>query len=244
MLYRCIQCENQKLRRSVIWSACFLIPIIPAIMGTFTYLQNLELLKSGWFSLWTQLSLFYASIFYGPLIALYASYLWRLEHLNHNWNMIMTMPVHVGDLFFGKLVIIFKVTLITQTWLGVLFFICGKLSGLPGFIPAEILFWLLRGTLAAGAVGTLQLLLSMVIRSFAVPIGIALCGSIIGFLAANKGLSMYWPYSLMVLGMNSNRNEDQLSADLLPFFVSLFLFFLLFAGISILYLKKKDIRTQ
>lgn len=244
MLCRCIQCENQKLRRSVIWSACFLIPIIPAIMGTFNYLQNLELLKSGWYSLWTQLSLFYASIFYGPLIALYASYLWRLEHLNNNWNKIMTMPVPVSDIFLGKLAVIFKVTVITQLWLGCLFFLCGKLSGLPGFMPAEILFWLLRGTLAAGAVGTLQLCLSMMIRSFALPIGIALCGSIAGFLLSNKGLSMYWPYSLMVAGMNSNQYKDQLSANLLPFFVSLFFFFLLFAGISILWLKKKDIRTQ
>ena len=142
MLYRCIQCENQKLRHSVIWSACILIPVIPAIMGTFNYLQNLELLKDGWYSLWTQLSLFYASIFYAPLIALYASYLWRLEHLNHNWNQIMTAPVPVPDLFWGKLTVIFQVTFLTQIWLGLLFFLCGKLSGLPGFPPAEILLWL------------------------------------------------------------------------------------------------------
>ncbi len=244
MLYRCIQCENQKLRHSVIWSACILIPVIPAIMGTFNYLQNLELLKDGWYSLWTQLSLFYASIFYAPLIALYASYLWRLEHLNHNWNQIMTAPVPVPDLFWGKLTVIFQVTFLTQIWLGLLFFLCGKLSGLPGFPPAEILLWLARGTLAAAAVGALQLFLSMVIRSFAVPIGIALCGSLLGFAFTAKGLGMYWPYSLMTLGMNSNRSEDLLSSTLAPFLLTLALFFLLFAGAGILYLKKADIQTR
>lgn len=58
MLLRCIQAENMKLKHSVIYLAFIAIPIIPAIMGTFNYLQNLELLKSSWYSLWTQITLF------------------------------------------------------------------------------------------------------------------------------------------------------------------------------------------
>ena len=110
-------------------------------------------------------------------------------------------------------------------------------------IPGRILVWLLRGTLAAGAVGTLQLLLSMVIRSFAVPIAMSMAGSILGFIISNKGYSMYWPYSVMLLGMNANKSEDSLRQGLLPFLVSLCVFFLLFAGISIWYLKKNDVRA-
>lgn len=120
---------------------------------------------------------------------------------------------------------------------------CGKLCGLPGMIPGQILVWLLRGTLAAAAVGTLQLLLSMVIRSFSVPIGISLTGSILGFIISNKGYSMYWPYSVMLLGMNANKSEDSLRHGPIPFLVSLCAFFLLFTGISIWYLKKKDVRA-
>ncbi len=66
MLYRCIQAENLKLKHSVIYLAFLVIPIIPAIMGTFNYMQNLELLKSGWYSLWTQVTLFYASFLCAP----------------------------------------------------------------------------------------------------------------------------------------------------------------------------------
>jgi len=40
MLTRCILAERKKLRHSLILPACILIPIIPAIMGTFNYLQN------------------------------------------------------------------------------------------------------------------------------------------------------------------------------------------------------------
>ena len=47
MLLRCILAEREKLRHSVILPACILIPVIPAIMGTFNYLQNQEILRAG-----------------------------------------------------------------------------------------------------------------------------------------------------------------------------------------------------
>lgn len=37
MLLKCIRAENLKLRHSCIWAACVLIPLIPAVMGTFNY---------------------------------------------------------------------------------------------------------------------------------------------------------------------------------------------------------------
>ena len=243
MLRLCVKAENKKLRHSVIWAACILIPVTPAIMGTFNYQQNLGILTGKWYSLWSQLSLFYASFFYAPLIALYCSYLWRLEHLNHNWNVLMTAPVSIPNIFFSKLAVIFKVTLITQIWLAVLFLLCGKLIGLPGWVPSQILVWILRGTLAAMAIGALQLLLSMCIRSFSVPSGIALAGGVAGLVIRNKGLGLYWPYALMLMGMNSNKNEDTLAGHSLSFFLSVLLFFLAFSGISILLLKKRDVKA-
>ncbi len=132
MLLRCIRSENLKLRHSLIFPACILIPVIPAVMGTFNYLQNTGLLTEQWYSLWTQHTLFYASFFYAPLIALYCSYLWRLEHLNHNWNVFLTAPVTIPCLYLGKLAVIMKVTLITQLWVGTLYLFSGKIIGLPG----------------------------------------------------------------------------------------------------------------
>ena len=243
MLLRCIKAENMKLKHSIIWSACILIPIIPAVMGTFNYLNNVGLLTEGWYSLWTQFTLFYSWLFYAPLIALYCSYLWRLEHLNSNWNVLMTAPVPVRGLFLGKLAVIFRVTLFTQDWVFLLYVICGKLCGLPGAAPLDTVLWMLRGTLAAAAIGTMQLLLSMIIRSFAVPIGIALAGSILGFLFMNKGWELYWPYSLMMLGMNANKYDDMLSSQLGMFLVTCILFLLLFCGVGITMLRRQDVKA-
>lgn len=242
MLRICIHAENQKLRHhAAIWLVCFLFPLIPAAYGIFNYANNTAVLTEGWYSLWSQLTLFYALLFYAPLISLYASFLWRLEHRDHNWNVFLTAPVSMRDLFLGKLFILMKVTLVTQLWIFVLFVLSGKLLSLPGLPDNAIFLWALRGTIATFAVGSLQLLLSMQIRSFATPIGIALLGSIIGFLAANGSrLGQYFPYALMSLGMNVNRETDVLSGGLLPFLLATLCYFLIFSGISIFLLKHTD----
>ncbi len=243
MLLRCIKSENQKLRHSLIFPACLVIPVIPAVMGTFNYLQNAGILSRQWYSLWTQHTLFYASFFYAPLIALYCSYLWRLEHRNNNWNVFMTAPVSIPCLYLGKLSVIFRITFLTQLWVGILYVLCGKIIGLSGFAPVDVYFWLLRGTLAAAAIGALQLFLSMVIRSFSVPIGIALVGSVFGMMASNKGLGLYWPYSLMLMGMNSNKTTDVLGGNTLPFILSTLIFFLAFYLTAVQMLRIRDVRT-
>ena len=60
MLKRCILAENRKLHASPIWAMFFVLPILSATYGTFNYLQNLEILTDGWYSLWTQHTLFYS----------------------------------------------------------------------------------------------------------------------------------------------------------------------------------------
>lgn len=243
MLIPCIQAENKKLRHTLLLPACILIPLIPAVMGTFNYLQNLGLLKSEWYSLWTQHSLFYASFFFAPLLGLYASYLWRLEHRHHNWNMIMTAPVPASGIFFGKLTVLLLITLLTQLWMGLLFVISGKLAGLPGLCPPSILLWLLRGTIGAVPICCLQLFLSMNIRSFSVPIGIALLGSVAGVLINNEGKGLIWPYSLMLLGMNANGSSHTLAGGFLPFFFSASVFSLIFCMLAVWELNRRDIKA-
>ncbi|MDO4260835.1 MAG: ABC transporter permease [Eubacteriales bacterium] len=242
MLLTCVRMEWKKLRRSRLWLVMAAVPLLPAFMGTGNYLNNLGILKSEWYSLWTQLSLFYANFFYGPLIALYCSYIWRVEHLNHNWNSLMTMPVPVRNVFLGKLFPALVCTFLLQGWMGVLLIVCGKYAGLSGMPSAQILLWLLRGTAGGMVIASLQLLLSMVIRSFAAPIALALLGSVVGLFASNAGCGLLWPYSLMLEGMNANRSEDMVSSGA-DFAAGVLCFLLLFVTMGVLILKKRDVRT-
>lgn len=244
MLYRCIQAENRKLHASPIWIMFFLLPVISAGYGTFNYLQNLELLTKSWYSLWTQHTLFYSLFFFPAMVAIYAAYLWRLEHLGHNWNLIMTSPVRPLALFFAKFVVVIKLVLLTQLFIFFLYFLCGKVfASLPGGPPPETFFYLLRGMLGGLSVVALQLILSMMIRSFAVPIFIGLFGGIVGMLAASRSRGLYWPYALMQYGMNSNKSEDLLAGSYLPFVVSCFLWLAAFFLLAQLLLTHRDVKS-
>ena len=244
MLKRCILAENRKLHASPIWVMFFLLPTISAGYGTFNYLQNLELLTDGWYSLWTQHTLFYSMLFFPAMVGAYAAYLWRLEHLGHNWNLIMAMPVRPLDLFAAKFVVVAKLALLTHGYVFALFVVCGKLfAHLPGFPPATLPLYLLRGALGALAVIAAQLVLAMVIRSFAVPIFLALLGGISGMLAGSKGLSLFWPYCLMQMGMNANKQEDVLSGAYLLFLVSCLLWLAALFLLAWLLLRKRDVKA-
>jgi len=48
MLKRVLKAEIIKMRHSPVWLAFLLIPIIPAFMGTFNYLNNLGMLENQW----------------------------------------------------------------------------------------------------------------------------------------------------------------------------------------------------
>lgn len=240
MLLTCIKTEQRKLRHSYLWLVFLVIPVLPAFMGAGNYLQNQGVLQKEWYSLWTQCSLFYSNFFYGPLVALYCAYIWRVEHLNHNWNQLMTMPVPVPFVFLSKLFLALGCTVFLQLWMWVLFVVIGRLVGLSGMPPVQILVWLLRGSFGGMGIAALQLVLSMVIRSFAVPIALALMGSVIGLLVSNKGFGLFWPYSLMLMGMNSNKDQD-IVGNILGFGISAVVFFVLFTGAGIWYLKKRDI---
>lgn len=242
MLMTCVRMERKKLRHSCLWLAFLVIPVIPAFMGAGNYMQNLGVLRSEWYSLWTQCSLFYSNFFYGPLIALYCAYIWRVEHLNGNWNRLMTMPVPAADIFLSKLVLALGCTVFLQLWMWILFIVSGKAVGLSGMPPAVILCWLLRGSVGGMVTAALQLLLSMVIRSFAVPIALALLGSVMGLMLSNGGFGLFWPYSLMLMGMNANKDTDMLE-HIFGFGASVALFFLLFVFAGIRYLQKEDVRA-
>lgn len=243
MLLTCVKCEKLKLKHSHMWIAFVLIPIIPTVMGMQNYLNNIAILKSEWFSLWTQETLFYSNFFFAPLIAIYCSYLWRMENRNKNRHMLLTMPVPVRHIFLGKLVSIGKITLFTQLWVFVLFILSGKMVSLSGLPPVTTLLYALRGILGGMVIAALQLSLSMIIKSFATPIGIAILGSVTGLLASNSKYAVYYPYSLMMLGMNANRSEDMLSSSALPFLVSCLCYLTLFSTVSICLLKHQDVRT-
>ena len=243
MFYRILKAEWMKLRHSPVWLAFIFLPVLPAFMGTFNYLNNIGILQEEWYSLWTQHTLFTCFFFLPAIIGVYCSYLYRLEHMNYNWNAVMTSPVPISSLFFAKLLSASAMVVLTQIWIGILFVLCGKITGLSSPIPPQLPEWLLTGTAGAIVICAVQLCLSLVIRSFAVPVGIALIGGIAGIGMISKGYGHLFPYSLFSLGMRANQPDGSMQFDLGQFLISCGIYLLACILFAVYWLKHQDVKT-
>lgn len=241
MFLQTIRAEGMKLQHSPVWLAFLILPILPAVMGTFNYLQNIGILQDEWYSLWTQHTLFTCYFFLPAIIGVYCSYLCRLEHTNHNWNIIMTAPVPVSYFYYSKLIMASVMVLLTQIWIGVLFVISGKLCGLMSTIPPELPEWLLCGAVGGIVICAIQLCISLAIRSFAVPVGIALIGGVGGLAALAKGYGVWFPYSLLCLGMRVNKPGGPLQCSAEQFVLNSLLYLSVCIMFAVVWLKKRDV---
>lgn len=231
-----------KLKRSPIWLAFLLIPIIPALLGTLNYMGNIGILKNEWYSLWTQHTLFTCYFFLPVMIGIYCAYLIRLEHNNQNWNKLLSMPVNPDMVFISKLLTVSFIILISEIWISILFVISGKIVGMNAAPPyRSVIVWCLFGTLGGIVMASIQLLLSVCIKSFALPVGISFAGGISGLIFLAKDLGHIWPYSLMAYGMNSNSPQQMLQSGYLSFVITCAAFILFFTILAKIILAKKEL---
>lgn len=242
MLFKLIKAERLKLKRSPLWLAFLFMPVIPALLGTLNYMANIEILQSEWFSLWTQHTLFTCYFFLPIMIGIYSSYIMRQEENNRNWNKVLSMPVSRNLVFIAKLVQVFSMILFSEIWICTLFVISGKVIGLTSAIPwVKLMIWCLFGTLGGTVIAAIQLMISLFIKSFALPVGIALGGGLSGLVFLAKHLGHIWPYSLMAYGMNSNALQELPESGYVWFVVICIVYIVLFMTISSMILSRRDI---
>lgn len=244
MLLQLYKAEKMKLKRSPVWLIFIVVPMVPAFLGTVNYLNNLEILTSEWYSLWTQHTLFTSYFFLPILLGLYCSYLMRLEKNNHNLTKLLTLPISRKMLFLAKLLSAGKIILLTEIWIGVLFIVSGKMAGMTAKPPmAELLIWCLFGALGAMVIEALQLIISLFCDSFALPIGISFAGGLTGLVAMAKGgYGHIYPYSLMAYGMVANNNKQQLTVEGYPQFVLICIWYIvIFTVIGAMLMERKEV---
>ncbi|MBS6534427.1 ABC transporter permease [Peptoniphilus harei] len=130
-----LKIEFKKLKLFSLLTTILIIPLLANIFGTINYLQNQEILKNKWGSLWTQTSLFYFMFFIIPLIAIIVSSLWSVEH-KAGLKLIRTSPMKNISFIMSKSIVALILISLCQIYFIVLFimsgkFICGfKIEGL------------------------------------------------------------------------------------------------------------------
>ena len=220
MLAACIRAELVKLRRSPVWVVYVALPGVSALIGCANYLGNLGTITPGWANLWTQQTLFVCYFFLPALLGAGCSLLWRQEHQGSNWNEFMVQPVPVRDLVLAKFCVGALMSLLAFASILVFYVGSGVALGVPGELPAaRIAEYVVLGILGSLVVVAIQLGVSMVVRNFAAPVGVALAGGVSGVVATVAGLGSVWPYSLLQTGMNSNELVDLSAASVVQIVV-------------------------
>ncbi|MDD3416516.1 MAG: ABC transporter permease [Lachnospiraceae bacterium] len=241
MLLQAMKAENLKLKGNPVWIAFLILPALSALIGTLNFTYNQGVLSNTWNSLWSQHTLFLCYFFLPPLIGTYCAYLWRMEYFNRNLNFYMTVPIPRTYLLLSKLFTATKMVCLSIAWIFFLFVVCGKIAHITEPLPISLVEWFLCGLLGGLAICSLQLLLSMIIRSFSIPIGISLLGGILGLMFTTKGYMLYWPYALLSYGMRANKPGMQI--ELFPFVVSNCMFIIVFMVLSALILTHRDVNA-
>lgn len=155
--------------------------------------------------------------------------------------MIMTAPVSATNIFLAKLIVVGVLMFFVQLFFLALYFIGGKLAGITSDLPVELTGWLLRGWIAAITISTMQLALSMRIRSFAAPIGIALCAVFIGLGMYITHLGLFFPHSLLTMGMGV-LSQTSLSAGESILFAIINMFYIAVISTGAIYrMRKSDV---
>lgn len=205
--------ELLKLRRSAVWIVALVLPLLAVVTGTVNYMMNLAVFSGEWDSFWSQVTLFYGLLFCSVGIATLASAMWRMEHRG-NWPRLMAGPTSSWAIVTAKLgaiwvmVAAMQLSLLVLTWASGVF-----VAGLSPALPARFVVSALVACIGGLAVAAVQSLLSMVIRSFAAPIAVAIIGCVaaIGLLMSGRlALGMVVPYALLTqsLSLGSSAIRD------------------------------------
>lgn len=126
--------EVKKIKWLPLLLAILVVPLLATSFGTFNYMGNRAMLTHEWESLFTQISLFYFSFFYVPLIAIIVALLWQVEH-KAGLNFIRLSSAKHSRFIFAKCFVAMALVVMAQ----IFFFACFYLAGrfVCGFGPVD-----------------------------------------------------------------------------------------------------------
>jgi hypothetical protein len=213
--------ESIKLRRTpVVWMSLG-APAFAVTVAFIASLTNGNRFYQAGISPWTDFSahilvgwaLFVFPIYVCLQTALYSS----LEHNSNGWSYLATLPVGKHKLLFSKyccavlLVAISQVLLVCLTWAaGWILAVLRPSYGFQDYpmtsMPAKACMWVfLSGLTIVG----IQMMLSMLYRSFVVPTGTGLLFIFGGVIARSLAISIYWPFLWPILLLNNTADTAQ-----------------------------------
>lgn len=229
-----LKIEFKKLKLFSLLTTILIIPLLANIFGTINYLQNQEILKNKWESLWTQTSLFYFMFFIIPLIAIIVSSLWSVEH-KAGLKLIRTSPIKNISFIMSKSIVALILISLCQIYFIVLFIMSGKF--ICGFnIEGLGLYFYYIGISILSSIPIIAIMnyLSLKFKSLGLIVLISILISIFGFcLVAQNILPIFQNIiASSKLAITTNHFEIIKKDELIKMFLFSLVEFLIFTRLS------------
>ncbi|WP_448232918.1 ABC transporter permease [Microbacterium lacticum] len=200
--------ERRKSKRA--WSLLVVAALLVglnAANGISNYLSNTDTFDAQgvtWVAVWGQAGLLWSTLFFPFLIILRAASLTRMEHEQGNWRRLASYGAHLR-IYWGKLLVLAGFVALCQAIFiaAMLLSSLGLGFSLTGSDVAAVIGWGLLGVAGGLSVAAIQLLVGILVRSYATTVAIGLVASIGSLMVALVApfLETVYPYAQIAVGM-------------------------------------------
>lgn len=185
-----LKLEFKKIKIINILLVSLIIPLLANAFGLINFMGNRETLTNEWQSLWTQVSLFYFSFFYIPLIAIIIASLWAPEH-KAGLKFIRLSPRKNMAFIIAKLIVAFIIISLCQIYFLALFYLGGKFIGGFSSIDFTIYFYYIGlSILLSLPIIAIFEALAIRLKSFGIIVLLSSIFTIMGFASAYQSLKL------------------------------------------------------
>ena len=196
-----LKLELKKIKFINILLVSLIIPLLANAFGLINYMGNKASLTHEWQSLWAQVSLFYFSFFYIPLIAIVVASLWSVEH-KAGLKFIRLSPKKNMSFILAKMILAFIIVSLCQIYFFFFFYIGGKFIANFSSINFSIYFYyIIMSILLSIPIIAIFSALAIKIKSFGIIVLLSSIFTILGLGTAYKALKIV---GLSFLAIESN----------------------------------------
>lgn len=200
--------ERRKSKRAwVLLLVALLLVGLNAANGISNYLGNIDIFEAQgltWIAVWGQAGLLWAILFFPFLITLRAASLTRMEHEQANWRRLASYGAHLR-IYRGKLVLLAGFILLCQAIFVAAIFTASFALGFTLTLTdvTAMVCWGLLGAVGGMTIAAIQLLIGILVRSFATTVAVGLIASIGSLMVTlvAPALEAVYPYGQIGVGM-------------------------------------------
>lgn len=214
-----LKLELKKIKFINILLVSLIIPLLANAFGLINYMGNKASLTHEWQSLWAQVSLFYFSFFYIPLIAIVVASLWSVEH-KAGLKFIRLSPKKNMSFVLAKTILAFIIVSLCQIYFFFLFYIGGKFIANFSSINFSIYFYyIMMSMILSLPIIAIFSALAIRIKSFGIIVLLSSIFTILGLGTAYRALKIIG-LSFLAIESNNLRFINLHDLGLLAFFAA------------------------